>query len=94
MKRAVALFDFDNTIVQGDSIARLLHYDIKKHPLHSLQLIKTGFYYIGYLCHLCSFEKAKEIENDITNRILSREIPNKKESIIDVLNQYKEREKK
>ena len=60
MKRAVALFDFDNTIVQGDSVKRLLQYDIKKHPLHSLRLIKTGFYYIGYLCHLCSFEKAKE----------------------------------
>ena len=30
MKRSVALFDFDNTIAQGDSIKRLLKYDLKK----------------------------------------------------------------
>ena len=30
MKCKVALFDFDNTVANGDSIVRLLKYDIRK----------------------------------------------------------------
>ena len=30
MYKKVALFDFDNTVATGDSIARLLVYDLKK----------------------------------------------------------------
>lgn len=59
MMRKVALFDFDNTIARGDSIARLLKYDIYKYPWHIFLLIKVGILYVLYLCHLCSFEKAK-----------------------------------
>jgi len=59
MKKPVALFDFDNTIAQGDSIKRLLIYDLKKYPWHIFFFIKTGIYYLGYLLHLCSFESAK-----------------------------------
>ncbi|MCI9049546.1 MAG: haloacid dehalogenase-like hydrolase, partial [Coprobacillus sp.] len=40
MKRSVALFDFDNTIAQGDSIKRLLKYDLKKRPWHIFCFIK------------------------------------------------------
>jgi phosphatidylglycerophosphatase C len=59
MKRAVALFDFDNTIAQGDSIKRLLIYDLKKRPYHCFYFFQVAFFYIGYILHLCSFEKAK-----------------------------------
>lgn len=59
MKKPVALFDFDNTIAQGDSIKRLLGYDLKKNPWHIFYFIQVGFYYLGYLLHLCSFERAK-----------------------------------
>lgn len=59
MKRKVALFDFDNTLATGDSIVRLLKYDIKKHPLHLFYFIKVAIYYTLYLLHLSSFEKAK-----------------------------------
>lgn len=60
MKRSVALFDFDNTIAHGDSIARLLQYDLKHKPWHFFHFLPVGLYYIGYLCHLCSIEKVKD----------------------------------
>ncbi|MEG0276162.1 MAG: HAD family hydrolase [Coprobacillus sp.] len=59
MKKKVALFDFDNTVATGDSIVRLLKYDIKKHPLHIFYFVKVALYYGLYLLHLSSFEKAK-----------------------------------
>lgn len=60
MKKSVALFDFDNTIAQGDSIARLLVFDLKHKPWHIFCFIPFAIVYIGYLLHLCSFEKAKD----------------------------------
>jgi len=60
MKKPVALFDFDNTLAQGDSITRLLIHDIKKRPYHFFLLVPVGIYYIGHKLHLCSFESAKE----------------------------------
>lgn len=60
MIRKVALFDFDNTLSQGDSISYLLKYYIKKHPLSFFHLLKAGMIYIGYKCHLCTFLQAKE----------------------------------
>lgn len=59
MKCKVALFDFDNTVANGDSIVRLLKYDIRKHPWHILYFIKIAFFYLFYLLHISSFEKAK-----------------------------------
>ncbi|WP_028043156.1 HAD family hydrolase [Candidatus Stoquefichus massiliensis] len=59
MLQKVALFDFDNTVAQGDSIARLLEYDIMKHPGHIIYFFKVAYYYVLYLLHLSSFEKAK-----------------------------------
>lgn len=44
MEKPVALFDFDNTIAQGDSINRLLKYDLKKRPWHIFYFIKVAFY--------------------------------------------------
>lgn len=59
MKRKVALFDFDNTIAQGDTITRLVIFDLKKKPWHIVYLFYVAFYYIGYLLKLNPFEKAK-----------------------------------
>lgn len=59
MVQKVALFDFDNTVANGDTIVRLLQYDIKKHPWHVILFLKMAFYYGLYLLHLSSFEKAK-----------------------------------
>ena len=59
MKQKVALFDFDNTIASGDTIHRLLTYDIKKHPIHILYLLKLVIFYVLYLLHIVSFEQVK-----------------------------------
>lgn len=59
MVKKVALFDFDNTVASGDSIVRLLIYDLKKRPWHIVLFIKVAILYLGYLLHITSFEKAK-----------------------------------
>ncbi len=59
MVKRVALFDFDNTIAQGDSITKLLIYDLKRHPGHAIHFFKLVIYYSLYLLHISSFEKAK-----------------------------------
>ena len=59
MIKKVALFDFDNTVASGNTITRLLQYDIRKHRWHCIFLIQMAFYYGLYLIHLSSFEKAK-----------------------------------
>lgn len=59
MLQKVALFDFDNTVARGDSIALLLKHDLKHHPWHALYFIKVGILYLLFLLHLISFEKAK-----------------------------------
>lgn len=60
MKKAVALYDFDDTLANGDTINRLLIYDIKHHPLHVFYFIKVGIIYLLYRLHLSTFEHAKE----------------------------------
>ena len=59
MLKKVALYDFDNTIASGDTIVRLLKYDLKKQPVHFFYFFKVAFYYFLYLLHISSFEKAK-----------------------------------
>ncbi len=59
MLKRVALFDYDNTVATGDSITRLLIYDLKKRPYHIFKYIKVGIMYVLYLLHLTTFEKAK-----------------------------------
>ena len=60
MKQAVALYDFDDTLANGDTINRLLIYDLKKHPLHLFKFIKVGLLFVGYKLHMNTFEKSKE----------------------------------
>ncbi len=59
MKRPVALFDFDNTLARGDSIVQLVKYGLKRYPLYIFYLILTGVFYLGYLLHISSLERAK-----------------------------------
>lgn len=60
MKQKFALFDFDNTLSQGDSIYHLLKYYVSKHPLTVFRFIKVGILYLGYKLKLCSFIPAKQ----------------------------------
>lgn len=60
MIKKVALFDFDNTVASGNTITRLLQYDIRKHPWHCIFLIQMAFYYGLYLIHLSSLKKPNQ----------------------------------
>lgn len=48
MKQKIAFFDFDDTIIHGDSIKYLLTYYVKKHPLSIFNFLKVGWYYMGH----------------------------------------------
>lgn len=59
MKQKVALFDFDDTIIHGDSIHYLLRYYVRQHPLSVFRFCIVGWYYILYKIGLSDFNKAK-----------------------------------
>ena len=59
MKQKVALFDFDNTVASGDTIYRLLRYDLQRHPLHIFYMLKVLWFGILYILHVISFERCK-----------------------------------
>lgn len=54
-----AFFDFDDTLIHGDSGRKLLLYYLKKHPLSCYRLWKVIYHFILYLCHIEPLNKAK-----------------------------------
>ena len=44
-----AFFDFDDTLIHGDSGGKLLKYYLKKHPLSIFKLLKVVYHYALYL---------------------------------------------
>lgn len=59
MNTKFAFFDFDDTLIHGDSIKYLLKYYIKKHPLSFFNFFKVGVYYLLYRIHIKDFNSAK-----------------------------------
>lgn len=59
MKQKFAFFDFDDTLIHGDSNVYLLKYYLKKHPLSFFRFIPVGFYGFLYFLHLIPINKAK-----------------------------------
>lgn len=59
MKQKFAFFDFDDTLIHGDSGRALLGYYLKKHPLAFWRLFKVGILFVLYLIGIVSFQKAK-----------------------------------
>ena len=59
MKQKFAFFDFDDTLIHGDSGRALLGYYLKKHPLAFWHLFKVGILFVLYLIGIVSFQKAK-----------------------------------
>ena len=59
MKQKFAFFDFDDTIIHGDSGQALLKYYLKKHPLSSWRLLKVIILFGLYLLKMVPFQKAK-----------------------------------
>lgn len=59
MKTKFAFFDFDDTLIHGDSGRKLLKYYIKKHPLSAFRLLKVVYHYILYVLKLEPLNHAK-----------------------------------
>lgn len=59
MKQKFAFFDYDDTLIHGDSGTALLKYYLKKHPLAIFKLLKVGILFPLYLVGLVKFQTAK-----------------------------------
>ncbi len=56
-----AFYDFDDTLIHGDSNKYIFLYGLKKRPLFALSVFAIVFYFIGYKLKLCEINKAKSI---------------------------------
>jgi HAD superfamily hydrolase (TIGR01490 family) len=59
VKQKFAFFDFDDTLIHGDSGKALLWYYLKKHPLAVFRLLKVPVLYFLYLIGLVKFQIVK-----------------------------------
>ena len=59
MKTKFAFFDFDDTLIHGDSGRKLLKYYLKKHPLSAVRLLKVVYHYALYLLKVEPLNAAK-----------------------------------
>jgi len=55
-----ALFDFDDTLIRGDSIVKLCFYAVRKGWMNPLRLLPVGVHSALYLCGLSTPQKAKQ----------------------------------
>lgn len=58
-KEKFAFFDFDDTLIHGDSGSALLKYYLKKHPLAAFRLLKIAVLFLLYLMKIVKFQTAK-----------------------------------
>ncbi len=61
MKRKIAFFDIDNTLIYGDSLFSLYGYGCRKWPVYLLRAPLIPFICLGYVLKLISIEKMKEV---------------------------------
>lgn len=59
MKQKFAFFDFDDTLIHGDSGKALLKYYLKKRPLAAYKLLKVVVLFPLYLMGIVSFRTVK-----------------------------------
>ena len=60
MKKKIAIFDIDKTIIKKDSMFLFLIYGLRKRPLTAFNLFKVLFNIILYKIKLIKTETAKE----------------------------------
>ncbi len=61
MLKPYALFDFDDTLIHGDSIVKMCFYACKKGLMNPLRMIPVGIAAGMYLCGLTTAEKSKQL---------------------------------
>lgn len=59
MKQKFAFFDFDDTLIHGDSGKALLKYYLKRHPLALIRLLKIVVLFPLYLMGVVRFQTVK-----------------------------------
>ncbi len=59
MEKQIAVFDFDGTLIRGDSVVALLFYGRKRGCLSLAELLKAGWYGLLYHLHLADALTAK-----------------------------------
>ena len=59
MKQKFAFFDYDDTLIHGDSGRALLKYYLKKHPLAVFRLLKVAVAFPLSIIGLVKFQTAK-----------------------------------
>ena len=59
MEKQIAVFDFDGTLIRGDSVVALLFFACKKGRLSLAGLIGAGWYGLLYRVHLTDVLTAK-----------------------------------
>lgn len=74
MKQKFAFFDFDDTLIHGDSINYLLKYYLKKHPLSIFKLFKMVFYGMLYYLKIIKINKAKNAMLFPLNKMSDQEL--------------------
>ena len=60
MQKSYALFDFDGTLIRGDSIVKLCFYACRKRMTGPVGLLRAGVMSGLYLCRLTTAQKAKQ----------------------------------
>lgn len=60
MLKSYALFDFDGTLIRGDSIVRLLFYLKKRGLCGAGEVLRAGAWAVLYYAHLTTAERAKQ----------------------------------
>ena len=60
MQKSYALFDFDGTLIRGDSIITFCFYAVKKRLCSPLHLLKAAALGALYMCHAITAEKSKQ----------------------------------
>ncbi|MDD3027358.1 MAG: HAD family hydrolase [Erysipelotrichaceae bacterium] len=56
-----AFYDFDDTLIHGDSNKYIFLYGLRRRPLFILSVFPIAIYFIGYKLKLCPINKAKSI---------------------------------
>jgi len=60
LQKSYALFDFDGTLIRGDSIIRMCFFARRRKLMTLGQLLASGFQAALYLCHLTTAQKSKQ----------------------------------
>ena len=60
MQKSYALFDFDGTLIKGDSIISFCFYAVKKRLCSPLHLLKAAALGALYMSHIITAEKSKQ----------------------------------